>query len=147
MRLDPSNEVDQLLREGILYCIDLLPQQVPEHTRGQYFAVEKYYLSGPLHERLCRQFGDVLLKLNCYHDLLVNHGGDEWIRNPKPELLMQWLSQGMDNGQLYVLIDDGEALITAFGGDTHISLYSPSPGLLELVGRLVTAAGLFLWQV
>jgi len=123
----------------------MLPQRVPERSRGQFFAVENYYLSGPCHERLCRQFGDVLLKLNCYHDLLVNHGGDEWVSNPAPETLVQWLAEEMDCGHFYALVDDGDALITIFGGDTHMSLYGASPQLLQLVKTLATAAGIYLW--
>lgn len=144
MRLHPSNVVDQLLREGTLHCIDMLPRQVPENSRGQYFAVEAYYRQEPQLKRLCRKFADVLLKLNCYHDLTVSHGGDEWVLNPKPEQLIQWLSEGMDNGYLYVLIDDGDALITAFGGDTYMSLYGPTDEVLELTRQLTAAEGLFL---
>ena len=61
-------------------------------------------------------------------------------------MLEKWLNESLQNGHLCVLIDDGEALITASGGDTNLTLYNPSPVLLELVRQLATAAGLFLWQ-
>ena len=122
----------------------MLPQRVPEHSRGQFFAVEKYYMSGPYHERLFRQFGEVLLKLNCYHDLLVEQGEDEWVSNPKPEDLLQRLWQGMDRSHFYALVDDGDALIVTYGGDTYMSIYGASGELLELVETLVTAAGVYL---
>lgn len=137
--------VEQLL-EAPYWVIDFLPMQVPQYSAGQFFAVEQYYLEEPQHERLCRQFADLLLKLNCYYDLLVScDGGDEWLY-PDPKMLEKWLMESLQNGHLCVLIGDGEALITASGGDTNLTLYNPSPALLELVRQLATAAGLFLWQ-
>ena len=137
--------VEQLL-EAPYWVIDFLPMQVPQYSAGQFFAVEQYYLEEPQHERLCRQFADVLLKLNCYYDLLVNcDGGDEWLY-PGPKMLEKCLMESLQNGHLCVLIGDGDALITARGGDTNLTLYNPSPALLELVRQLATAAGLFLWQ-
>ena len=102
----------------------------------------------PLHnvQSLCRQFAGVVLGLNCYHDLTVNRGGDEWVKNPEPEVLVAWLTEALQHGHLCALIDDGDSLITASGGDINITLYNPSPALLELVRQLATTAGLHLWQ-
>lgn len=140
------DEITERLLEAPYWVIDFLPMQVPQGSAGQFFAVEQYYLQEPQHERLCTQFVDVLLKLNCYYDLLVSRdGGDEWLY-PDPKMLEKWLMESLQNGHLCVLIGDGESLITASGGDTNLTLYNPSPALLELVRQLVTAAGLFLWQ-
>ena len=139
-----DERVERLL-EAPYWVIDMLPRQVPQDGGGQYFAVERYYLEEPQHERLCRQFADVLLKLNCYHDLLVCRD-DEWVKNPEPAALVAWLTEALQHGHLCALIDDGSALITASGGDTHLTLYNPSPELLELARQLAAASGLFLWQ-
>ena len=88
----------------------------------------------------------MLLKLYCYHDLTVNHGGDEWIKNPAPEVLAAWIIESLHHGHLCALIDEGTALITASGGNTHLTIYNPSPDLLQLARQLATAAGLHLWQ-
>jgi hypothetical protein len=144
MEVNPSIVVDRLLEQPY-WVIDMLPKQVPQGGRGQYFAVEQYYLEEPQHTSLCRRFADVLLKLNCYHDLLVTHD-DEWVKNPDPAVLAEWLTDSLQHGHLCALIDDDVALITASGGDTYMTLYGPSPALLELVGQLASAAGLFLWQ-
>ena len=119
--------------------------QVPQEGVGRFFAVEQYYLEEPQRGRLIRQFADVLLKLNCYHDLNVNHN-DEWVNNPDPATLVEWLDDSLQHGHLYALVDGGTALITASGGDNHLTLYNPSHELLELVGKLAIAVGLFLWQ-
>lgn len=145
MENDFNEKVERLL-DTPYWVIDFLPMQVPQDSKGQFFAVEQYYLQEPQRERLCRQFIDVVLKLNCYHDLLVSRdGGDEWLY-PDPRMLEKWLMESLQNGHLCLLIDDGESLITASGGDTCLSLYNPSPALLELVGQLATSVGLFLWQ-
>ena len=140
------NELVENLLERPYWVIDFLPMQVPQEARGQFFAIEQYYLTEPQHERLCRQFADALLKLNCYHDLTVNHGGEDWLRNPDPEALVAWLDEALQHGHLCALIDDGDALVTASGGDTNLTLYNPSPDLLQLVQSLTTASGLNLWQ-
>ena len=145
MEKDFDKIVEQLL-EKPYWVIDLLPYQVPQDGRGQFFTVEQYYLKEPRHKQLCRQFSDVLLKLNCYHELLVSRDcGDEWLY-PDPGMLEKWLTEALQHGHLCILIDDGDTLITASGGDTHLTLYNPSDAILELVGKLATAAGLFLWQ-
>ena len=141
-----NSELVENLLERPYWVIDFLPMQVPEDSRGQFFAIEQYYLTGQRHERLRRQFADVLLKLNCYHDLTVNHGGEDWLRNPDPEALVAWLDEALQHGHLCALIDDGDALVTASGGDTNLTLYNPSPDLLQLVQSLTTASGLNLWQ-
>ena len=140
------NKIVERLLEAPYWVIDFLPMQVPQDSTGQFFTVEQYYLQEPQHERLCRRFVDVLLKLNCFYDLLVSRNdGDEWLY-PDPRMLEKWLMESMNNGHMCVLINDGEALITASGGDTNLTLYNPSPALLELVRQLATAAGLFIWQ-
>lgn len=139
------DEIVERLLEAPYWVIDFLPRQVPEDSAGQFFAVEQYYLQEPQHERLCRQFADVLLKLNCYHDFTVSHG-DEWVKNPEPTVLVAWLTDALQHGHLCALIDEDAALITASGGDTNLTLYNPSPELLRLVQQLASATGLFLWQ-
>ena len=139
------DEIVEVLLEKPYWVIDFLPQQVPQQGRGQFFAVEQYYLDEPQHGRLCRQFADVLLKLNCYHDLRVSHR-EEWVKNPAPATMVAWLTDALQHGHLCAMIDDGDSLITASGGDIHMTLYNPSPELLELTGQLANAAGLFLWQ-
>ena len=145
---DMEKNYDEIV-EGLLekpcWVIDLLPMMVPQNSAGQFFNVEQYYLQEPHHGRLCRRFADVLLKLNCYHDLLVSHD-DEWVKNPAPEALVAWLTASLQNGHMCMLINDDDALVTASGGDIHVSLYNPSEQLLQLVAQLAAAEGLFLWK-
>ena len=142
-----NDKIVERLLQSPCWVIDFLPMQVPQVERGQFFAVEQYYLAGERRERLVRQFADVMLGLNCYHDLSVNHGGgDDWTVNPEPATLVTWLDEALHRGHLCALIDDDEALITASSGDTHLTLYHASDDLIEQVRQLATAAGLYLWQ-
>ena len=144
MEKDFDGMVERLL-DSPCWVIDMLPMRVPQEGAGQFFAVERYYLQEPQRDGLCRRFADVLLKLNCYHDLHVSQG-DGWVKNPEPATLVAWLAEVLQHGHLCALIDGGDALITASSGDTHLTLYNPSPELLELARQLANASGLFLWQ-
>ena len=147
MTANDKNEIVEQLLDRPYWVIDILPWQVPENADGQFFEIEQHYLQQPQHERLCRQFADVLLKLNCYHDLEVNCGIlDEWVKNPTPSALVGWLTSCLKNGHFCALLEGEQALITAGGGDTNMTLYNPSPTLLELVRQLASATGLFVWQ-
>ena len=155
MEKDYNQEVERLL-EAPFWVIDMLPQQVPQESQGQFFAVEKFYLRELRCEtfrnlvpdaRLRCQFADVLLKLNCYYGFVVNRASnDTWIRNPEPTKLYSWVIQSLEYGHLCVLIEEEDALITASSGNSCLTLYNPSERLLKLVGQLATAAGVFLWQ-
>ena len=140
------DEITERLLQAPYWVIDFLPMQVPPESRGQFFAVEQHYLTGERHDRLRCQFADVVLKINCYHDLTVNRGGDIWVKNPEPATLAAWLDDALQHGHLCALLDDGAALITASGGNTHLTLYNPSPSLQRLIRQLATSAGLYLWQ-
>lgn len=146
METNFDTRVEHLL-EAPCWVLDLLPWRVQQDSGGQFFAVEKYYLEEPQHGHLCRRFADVVLKLNCYYDLLVNRSpSDEWVKNPEPATLVAWLTESLQHGHLCILIEDEGTLITASGGDLYLTLYNPSQRLLQLVGQLATASGLFLWQ-
>ena len=127
------------------WIIDILPAQVPKDSAGQYFAVEKYFLSEPRYTDLRQRYAELLLKLNCYYDLEVGFPGEKGsLRNPPPEKLHAWLVQ--EHRDLCVLLPAEEALLTLDHGDTYMTVYNPGEKLLALLGQLAQASGLFLWQ-
>ena len=65
--------IDELLRASY-WIIDILPEQVPKDSPGQYFAVEEYYLESSRLAAVKQKHIDLVLKLNCYRDLSL---GDE----------------------------------------------------------------------
>ena len=66
--------VEELL-ECPYWVIDLLPRQVPDHSPGQYFQIEKYFLSEPQRSAVKQKHIDLVLKLNCYRDLYIDELG------------------------------------------------------------------------
>lgn len=145
---DNDKTVERLLQQPY-WVIDMLPKQVPQDSKGQFFVVEQYYLEGPRHERLCQQFADVLLKLNCYYDLVFSYDAEHWQRNPEPEKIVQMvnacLSEEPTEMCLYVMLAKDSMLLTLQRDTTHMTLYNPADELLQLLCQLASVVGLFVW--
>ena len=125
------------------WLIDILPKQVPANDGERYFAIEKFYLSEPQVELLCRKFANLLLKLYCYYDIAICGYEEQWIENPAPEVLFDWV---MSRQPIHVLLKSADAMIVAHGDDTYMTLYSPDEATLQLVDTLASAEGLFVWK-
>ena len=63
-------DIDELL-EKPYWIVDILPKQVAKNSNGQYFAIEQYYLREPQSSELRKKYAHLILKLNCYYDILV----------------------------------------------------------------------------
>lgn len=128
--------------------VDILPRQVPTDGGGQYFKVEQYYLNNV--ERLSRQYADVLLKLNCYYDLMFSHDAEHWQLNPEPEKIVLMvnacLSKNPTEECLFVSLAKDEMLLTLQRDTTHMTVYNPTEELLHLLSQLALAEGLFVWK-
>ena len=127
------------------WVVDFLPEQVPEGSAGQFFAVEDYWLREPAFSALHRRFTDILLKLNCYYDFQVCAAdSEEFVRNPTPDVLAARILGAQEN--LCILLPREDALITLDRDDTCMTVYNPSETLLNRLRLLASAEGLFLWQ-
>ena len=118
------------------WIVDILPKQVPERSPGQYGAVEQYYLKDAA---LRQKQLNLLLKLNCYYDLIIHFDGGQ-IRNPEPELMKTVV------GKEYLDILIGGALIVIDHTDTYMTVFGADGELLDLIIQLAAAEGLFVWQ-
>lgn len=126
------------------WIIDILPRQVPAGGDGQYFAIEKYLLTSPHVGIICQKFANLLLKLNCYHDIAVCRAdGDAWIENPPPEILEQMI---LERKPLKILLKGHQTLISITGDDHYMTLYNSDQETLELITVLATAEGLHVWK-
>ena len=134
--------IEQLLNTPC-HIIDFLPQQVPENSPGQFFAVEAYFLRPPRYTELRRSFLELLLRVNCYADFHVSTPDqDTVLRNPSPDELSAWILPNQKD--LCILLPDEHALFTLNRDDTYMTVYHASARLLELLGQLTSACGLFL---
>ena len=127
------------------WIIDLLPEQVPADSPGRYFTVEKYFLAHL--DDLSRKFARVLIKLNCYRDLLVSTDNERWTDTFSPEDLETIFQESVDNhAPLFIRIHPSDALLTFSGDDHYLTLYAPDEELLRLLRPLAASEGLFLWS-
>ena len=141
--MDKTDIIENLLSKPY-WLIDVLPKQVPAESAGQYFKVERYFLSWL--DEIGRKFARVLIRLNCYYDLQVDTDGETWILNESPEdLARRFEESAASHSPLSVLIGSEEALITFSGDDHYLTLYNLDDELLELVRQCAQAEGLFVW--
>ena len=131
-----KRSIDELLLTPY-WIIDILPEQVPKDSPGQYFAVEKYYLAGDRLADIKQKHINVILKLNCYRDISLD---EESSLNPPPERIA-----GVMRSR-YLCIMTGGSMIVSEPDDTYMTLYNPDKKLLELVRTIASGEGLFVWK-
>lgn len=133
---DALDVVDRLL-EGTYWVVDFLPVQVPACSSGRYGDVERYVLSSG---RAARAKFGLMLRLMCYVDLKVRVAdADTWLR-PAPQEFARMVERS------YLTVLCGQALIVSDPDDTYLTVFNPSERLLDLLRKLATAEGLFVWQ-
>ena len=128
--------VEELLRSPY-WIVDILPEQVPRDSPGQYFSVEAYYLKQPRLAAVKQKHIDLILKLNCYRDLSL---GEDMPPNPPPERIAEELRRRY----LCILLDG--AMIVSRPDETYLTVYDPDETLMELIRTLAAGEGLYLWQ-
>ena len=127
----------EALFDAPCWIIDILPKQVPEGSGGQYFALEKYFLSEPARTEIRERHIRLILKLNCYRDVTLEPDPEP---NPPPERIVS----AMRNGR--ALLRFGDSLIVSEPDDINMTLFGPDPEFLDLVKAAAPGEGLFVWQ-
>ena len=82
------DDLTENLLEQSCWVIDILPQQVPAESPARYFAVEQFLMTVPQLKELYARFARLLLKLNCYYDLVLGME-EKWAEEPLPEDLWE----------------------------------------------------------
>ena len=135
-RVKMDEKIDRLLQSPY-WIIDILPEQVPEDSTGQYFAVEKYYLEEKRLAEIKQKHINVILKLNCYRQIFI--AGENTV-NPAPE----HIAEEMRRRYLYIMVDG--SMILSEPDDTHLTVFDPDEKLLELIRTLASGEGLYIWK-
>ena len=125
------------------WVIDILPKQVLANSRGQYFKIEKFFLSQPQYDIIGKKFINILMKLNCYDDIEVYHDLEERVLNPSPESLRDWIQE---RKSINVIIHSSDAMISISGDDHFMTLYNPDEDFLELIQQLASSEGMYVWK-
>jgi hypothetical protein len=127
------NRIDDLLNTPY-WIIDILPMQVPKDSPGQYFKIEKHFLTEQLAD-IKQKHVNVILKLNCYMDISI----DEEV-NPSPEQIRNIINQR------YIFIMMGDSMILSEPDDTHMTVFNPDEKLLDLIKIISRGEGLYVWK-
>ncbi len=140
--MDKGKLVEELL-EKPYQVVDFLPEQVPEGSAGQFFAVEKYYMNPERMKGFRKKFADILIRLNCFFDFSVCEAQEDvFTDNPAPE----WLEgKILENADLCVLLPEEKVLITLNRDDLYMSVYNAGGKVLEIIRKLAEANGMFVW--
>lgn len=126
--------IDELL-QAPYWIVDILPEQVPKDSPGQYFAVEDYYLTEPRRSAIKQKHINVVLKLNCYRSIWLDEEVD-----PPPERI----ADEMLRRHLCIMVDD--SMIVSEPDCTYMTVYAPDEKLLELIRVISGGEGLFVWK-
>ena len=146
---DPRRYDDLMgeLLEGQYWIVDILPEQVSADAAGQYFAVERYFLQPERIASLRRKYAEILLRLNCYYDMVVSFDScASWEINPDPENFVERVAGLSGNNFLRAVFEQQNAMIDYDHNETYLTLYDPGSALLEKVRALAIAEGLFIWS-
>ena len=136
-------DIEELLSKPY-WIVDILPKQVPVNSGGQYFTIEKYFLTSPHVDAIYRKFALVLLKLNCYVDLAVFKAEDEsWMVNPAPDDLERLV---LERGPLFVVLKQSQTMLSITGDDHNMTLYGADEETLQLISSIASAEGLSVWK-
>lgn len=146
---DPRRFDDMMgtLLEGPYQVADILPEQVPAESGGQYFAVERYFLQPRRLRALRLRFAEILLRLNCYYAMAVSFDSCEsWEEDPDPERFALRLADMSGNEFLRAVFPDRNAMIDIDNCDTFMTVYDPDNAISDKLRCLTQAEGLFLWR-
>ena len=136
-------DIEDLLSKPY-WIVDILPKQVPANAGGQYFTIEKYFLSSPRVDAIYRKFANVLLKLNCYVDIIVFLIDDEsWVENPAPEDMERMV---LKRRPLFVVLKHSMAMLSITGDDHNMTLYGADEETLQLISSIASAESLSVWK-
>ena len=136
-------DIEKLLSEPY-WIVDILPKQVPANAGGQYFTIEKYFLSPPHIDAIHHKFVNVILKLNCYDDILVFQVNNEsWVENPAPYNLERIV---LERKPLFVILKQSQTMLSITGDDHNMTVYGPNDETLVLISTIASSEGLYVWK-
>ena len=136
-------DIEHLLTKPY-WIIDILPKQVPANSGGQYFTIEKYFLSPPHVDAIYHRFANVLLKLNCYVDIIVfKVNGETWVENPAPDDLEQMV---LERKPLFVVLKQSQAMLSITGDDHNMTVYGADEETLKFLSTITASEDLHVWK-
>lgn len=130
-----KKSIEELL-ETPYRIVDILPEQVKKDSPGQYFAVERYFLTEPQLAGVKQKHIDLVLKLNCYRSIALD---EETEIDPLPERIAEAIRTR------YTVIRTEDSLIVSAPDELYLTVYNPDEALSALLKTLCAGEGLYLW--
>lgn len=127
-----NNKIDELLQKPY-WIIDMLPEQVPKESKGQFFEIERFFLESSRRASIKQKHINMLLKLNCFYQISID--GEV---NPSPERIVE---AAMEHGIMV-----GEAIILSEPDELHMTVYNPDEKMVKLITAISLGEGLFVWK-
>jgi len=146
MDADMLSRAEAFLKKPV-FVIDLLPERVPEGSRGQFFAIEDHWYGSKTGKKLSGRFFRILLRLNCYYDLEVCRENGS-VTNPEPEKLEEMVKSCREKKleTLRIFVNEGESMLILNGDDLNMTVYGPDQRLQRILWQLSVSEGLFFWE-
>lgn len=129
-----EKSVDELLQKPY-WIIDVLPEQVPVDSPGQFFEIERFFLEKNNLTSIKQKHINVLLKLNCYYQISID--GEV---NPSPERIVDAVTER--SPQIMV----ADAMIASEPDDLCMTVYNPDEKLIKIITAISLGEGLFVWK-
>ena len=129
-----EKSVDELLQKPY-WIIDVLPEQVPVDSPGQFFEIERFFLEKNNLTSIKQKHINVLLKLNCYYQISID--GEV---NPSPERIVDAVTER----SLQIMVAD--AMIASEPDDLCMTVYNPDEKLIKIITAISLGEGLFVWK-
>ena len=129
-----NNRLDELLQKPY-WIIDILPEQVPKESKGQFFEIERFFLESSRLASIKQKHINVLLKLNCYYQISID--GEV---NPSPEQIVKAVMER----SLQIMVD--EAVILSEPDELHMTVYNLDKKMMKLITAISSGEGLFVWK-
>ena len=140
-----NEQLIKRLLDGAYLVVDFLPRRVPEDSGGNFFEIEKFFLDPPYSAELRRKFLNIILKLNCYYDITAYDCLREHeTASPSPQQLSDLIMAA--DGLVYIFISSEETLVSVDTDDTHMTVFSPTGRIRQLMEQLAHSEGLFVWK-
>ena len=136
MKIAQKQSIEELLQTPC-WIIDILPEQVPRDSQGQYFKIERCFMKEPQRTAVKQKHINLVLKVNCYKDLSLD---ERQTFNPSPEQI----AEKLNTSTTFIMMDD--AMLLSEPDDTYMTLFNPNESLLRLIRVLAGGEGLYVWN-
>ena len=137
--------VERMLEEDYR-IIDIFPERVKEDYASQFSITESYHRKKERLSKIYETYGEIILFLNCYFDLVFRFKEDAFEQLEDSEGFMKRFTK-IESGKYFeALFIKESVMITLDHDDTSMTFYGRNKELEDLMEKLCQAKGAFFWK-